>query len=336
MLLIDWLNKTIIKHKGRGNVIPIKNDLLGFCEGDYPTAALLTQLLYWKDKTKVNGDWIAKSAKDWQKELYLSQKQISRITKKLTTLRLIETKIKRFSGSPTTHYRLRDTELKKRFVEYLETGVSIFAKSKNPIGQNIKMDSNKSYQLNAIKGKNPIEQNVIMDSAKTVQSITETTTEPIIDITSKKATEHDFSFCKKADFDNIQTEDITSAVIPKEKSCGKKEKVMIQLPFESDNFQEIWKGWNTYLFKKFSRVYSTLEEQAALMPLQNYNEAFSINLITKAISSGWRSFQFDDTSEKYENYLIIKTNNNDTSSNESFRNKINKISNDAWSRFDEI
>jgi RNA polymerase subunit RPABC4/transcription elongation factor Spt4 len=180
--------------------------------------ALFTQLLYWQDKTRISGGWIAKSAKDWSGELYLSQGQVSRITKKLGSLKLIETKLKKFDGSPTAHYRLRETELKRAFVKYLKTGTSILTKGENPIGQ---------------KGE--------IDFDKRCKSLTEPTTK----LTPEKKAESDFSSFEIIDFNDSEISKITSDVIPKEKSCGKKEKVTVQLPFESESFEQVWNGWKS-------------------------------------------------------------------------------------------
>lgn len=333
----DWLTKTIEEHKKYCNVIPIKNELLGFCNGDYPTAALLTQLLYWNNKTRIKGGWIAKSAKDWYQELYLSQRQISRVTKQLVKLKLIETKNKKFNGSPTIHYRLWETEFKEAFMEYLETDTSILTKGKNPIerkGEINFVEKNKSILPN---DRNSIGQNDEMDFAKRCKSITETTTKTTTEITTEKKADSDFPSFEKIDFNDSEISKVTSDVVPKEKSCGKKEKVIIQLPFESEDFQQIWSAWKSYVLKKFNRTCSEFEEQAALMPLQNYDEAFAKELITKAISDGWRSFHFFDTPNKFQKYLINKNNNDDTANKietiTNFRKAINDKAEELWSDF---
>jgi len=241
----DWLTKMIKEHKEHCNVIPIKNELLGFCNGDYPTVALFTQLLYWQDKTRISGGWITKSAKDWSEELYLSQRQVSRITKKLGSLKLIETKLKKFDGSPTTHYRLRETEFKRAFVKYLKTGTSILTKGENPIGQNGEIDFDKKDKSILSNSGNTIRQNGEIDFDKRCKSLTEPTTEPTTKLTPEKKAESDFSSFEIIDFNDSEISKITSDVIPKEKSCGKKEKVTVQLPFESESFEQVWNGWKS-------------------------------------------------------------------------------------------
>jgi hypothetical protein len=352
----DWLTKMIKEHKEHCKVIPIKNELLGFCNGDYPTVALFTQLLYWQDKTRISGGWIAKSAKDWSEELYLSQRQVSRITKKLGSLKLIETKLKKFDGSPTTHYRLRETEFKRAFVKYLKTGTSILTKGENPIGQNGEIDfgeKDKSILTNSrnsirqngeidfgerdksilTNSRNSIRQNGKIDFDKRCKSLTENTTEPTTKLTPEKKAESDFSSFEITDFNDSEISKITSDVAPKEKSCGKKEKVTVQLPFESESFEQVWNGWQSYLLEKFNRKYSELEEQAALMPLQNYDEAFAKELITKAISSGWKAFHFPNTSNDFQKFLIKKKKNYDTANEVDFRKATDERGDDLWNSF---
>jgi hypothetical protein len=339
MELKNWLNESIEKYKGRSNVIPINNELLGFCNGDYPTAALLTQLLYWKDKTRIKGGWIAKSAKNWHEELHLSQNQISRIAKQLVKLKLIETKLKKFNGSPITHYRLKETELKKVFLQYLETGISILKKAVNPIEGKHEMDFEENSKSILRKVVNPIKGKHEIDFAESSKSITDTTTDIKTDIKTEKKTDRIFFPSEIIDFNDFENSEITSDVVPKEKSCGKKEKVMVRLPFESEGFEQVWNGWKSYLLEKFNREYSEFEEQAALMSLQNYDEEFAKELITKAISSGWKSFHYANTSNEFQKHLINKNKNYEQSSRtfrtNEFRNAINERGDELWGDFDE-
>ncbi len=82
------------------------------------TAAVLGQIAYWfapskngKSKLRVRRDgmfWLAKSAADWSLELGITQKQAYRSIRVLKSKGLIQTKVMKFAGSPTTHIRLTD------------------------------------------------------------------------------------------------------------------------------------------------------------------------------------------------------------------------------------
>lgn len=85
-------------------------------DGDVQAALLLSQIAFWcrsaKDgstKLRVKKDGLlclAKSALDWHAELGLTAKQSRRCIEVLRSHGIIETTVRRFNGSPTTHIRL--------------------------------------------------------------------------------------------------------------------------------------------------------------------------------------------------------------------------------------
>lgn len=85
-------------------------------EGDAVAAVILSQIAYWfrpsaKGKTKLRVyrqgvPWLAKSAPDWHEEVGLSPKQAYRAMGLLEAKGLIDKKVMRFNGTPTTHIRL--------------------------------------------------------------------------------------------------------------------------------------------------------------------------------------------------------------------------------------
>jgi hypothetical protein len=327
---IDWLTKTIREHKGQCNVIPIKNELLGFVGGDYTTAALLTQILYWQERTKITGGWIAKSYKDWTSELFLSEKKVRKSMKLLEDNKLIQIKLKKFNGSPTNHYRLQREEFYKRFIIYLKNDVSITTKGKTSNSQKGRIVLDQKVDLIMTKGQVLNSQKGRIESDQKANSITEPTAEFTIKPTTEKKTECVFS-SHKSDFENFHK---NSDVVPKEKSSAKKEK--IAMPFVSKEFEQIWESWKAYRFEKYRKTYSIIEEQAALMPLQSYDESYSKQLITQAIANSWKNFHFENIPVKYQDFLTHKSKSNE--SNRGNHNKeqiIQEFKND-WSRFDHL
>ncbi|MGD9733576.1 MAG: hypothetical protein AB7U45_15470 [Desulfamplus sp.] len=94
---------------GQKNIIPVPIEFVHFV-GDYNTAALLNQIIYWTDRTKDPYGWFYKSYADWYKELALSKYQVNRAAGVLKSMNLIETQVKKVNGDPTLHYRL-DTDI---------------------------------------------------------------------------------------------------------------------------------------------------------------------------------------------------------------------------------
>lgn len=84
--------------------------------GDIVTGLLLSQLIYWylpskggdtKLRVEIGGElWLAKGRADWWEECRISAKQYDRSAEILKGLGLIETRVKKFNGSPTSHIKL--------------------------------------------------------------------------------------------------------------------------------------------------------------------------------------------------------------------------------------
>ncbi len=124
---------------GQNNILTIPRPFIDFC-GDIPTALLLSQLLYWTDKTKRPDGYIYKSYKEWKSELCISERQVKRASDKLKKEGILETKIKKANGAPTLHYRLK----KNSFRNW------ILAKYENGKEQNGKMESTEKAETSNI------------------------------------------------------------------------------------------------------------------------------------------------------------------------------------------
>lgn len=139
----NYIASIITKFSGQSNVIPIPVIYLEITK-DYPTAALLNQMVYWSDRTKRNDGYFYKSYKEWEEELHLSKYQVRRSTDKLKELNIVETALKKANGAPTLHYKIDLNTLQDWIVKKLNNGKL---------------------------------RNLTMDSEETQQSLTEITTE---------------------------------------------------------------------------------------------------------------------------------------------------------------
>lgn len=112
--------------------------------GDYPTAALLNQLIFWSDKSKRTDGYFYKKYDEWHDELLLSDYQIRRITKKLEEMNFITTALKKANGTPTKHYKINMEEIEK----------AIMKKLNNENSRNSTMDSKETkYSLDSKETK---------------------------------------------------------------------------------------------------------------------------------------------------------------------------------------
>jgi len=91
---------------GQANILTIPRLYIDILDGDVKAALLLSQIVYWSDKSKRTDGWFWKSFKEWNDELGLTQKVVVRAVSVLKDLGLIETKVKRAMGAPTTHYKV--------------------------------------------------------------------------------------------------------------------------------------------------------------------------------------------------------------------------------------
>lgn len=98
---------------GRQNTIPVPVPFVRML-GDYESAALLAQCLYWGDRTDDADGWFYKTHEEWSEELELSSDQVRRCVK--TCNGMIEVKRK---GIPARNYYRADKEVICQALEHL-------------------------------------------------------------------------------------------------------------------------------------------------------------------------------------------------------------------------
>ena len=106
----------LLRLLGQGNIITIHKETVDFCEGSLESAILLEQLLYWTPRS--NSGWIAKSHKEWKQEIHLSRHSIDKAANYLISKGIVTTKIKKFNGAPTKHYKLDQDKFIKNWLDF--------------------------------------------------------------------------------------------------------------------------------------------------------------------------------------------------------------------------
>jgi hypothetical protein len=122
--------------------------------GDLNAALLLSQCVFWSDKSKRRDGWFYKSHGEWLDEICLSPYQVRRATKKIAPW--VDVKLKKANGAPTRHYRVR--------MEALEAAIIAMIDSE----ETSQSDSEETSQSKVKKLHND-------DSEETSQSLTEST-----------------------------------------------------------------------------------------------------------------------------------------------------------------
>lgn len=139
----DYISSIITQFSGQNNIIPIPTIYIRITE-DYPSAALLNQMIYWSDRTSRKDGYFYKSYNEWYEELHLTEYQVRRATKKLKSFGFVDTALKKANGAPTLHYKVDTKEVSEWILKKLQNG-------------NLR--------------------NLTMDSEETQESLTEITTE---------------------------------------------------------------------------------------------------------------------------------------------------------------
>lgn len=138
-----WVAELLSQFSGQQNTLTIPRAYIDIA-GGVTNALLLSQIVYWSDRTKNEDGWFAKSYPEWQEELSLSEYQVRTATKALADLG-VETKLKKFDGAPTVHYRINKAIFSESILKFF---------------------------------KYPSSSNSSIQSVKTSDSLTEPTTEP--------------------------------------------------------------------------------------------------------------------------------------------------------------
>ena len=106
---------------GQENVLAVHRILIDFM-GDIDGALLLNQLLYWHKKGNNPEGWIYKSFKEWEREIALSEYKVNKARRKMESMGILETTVKKANGSPTVHYRLKVEALTDSIIKFLRNG----------------------------------------------------------------------------------------------------------------------------------------------------------------------------------------------------------------------
>ena len=159
---------------GQLNLIAVPRIYIELLDGDINSAILLSQIIYWSDKSKRNNGWFYKTFNDWYDEIGLTQYKIKRASDLLCEKGFVETKLKRASGAPTVHYKLNIELLTKSIIEFLDNRET----SQSDYEETYKSDYKETPQS---------------DYQETYKSLTETTQDTITQNTTESIEENPVS-----------------------------------------------------------------------------------------------------------------------------------------------
>jgi len=112
--------QTIKSFAGEKNILAIPKSFIRFCDENLYTGLFLSQIIYLSDKGSREDGFIYKSNKEWKKDYFLSDYAIRQAKKYLEDKEIIETKLIKANGAPTTHYKLKKQKFTELFMEFLQ------------------------------------------------------------------------------------------------------------------------------------------------------------------------------------------------------------------------
>ena len=112
--------QTIKSFAGEKNILAIPKSFIRFCDEDLYIGLFLSQIVYLSDKGSREDGYIYKSNKEWKEDYFLSDYAIRKAKKHLEDKGIIETKLIKANGAPTTHYRLNRKKFTELFMEFLQ------------------------------------------------------------------------------------------------------------------------------------------------------------------------------------------------------------------------
>lgn len=160
------LTYALMAMSGQQNVVTVSRALVDFT-GSLEAGLLLGQLLYWTERARIPGGWVAKSDNELVGETCLSRHGVRSAREQLEAMGFLTTNLKKFNGAPTTHYLINLEQLNNDFSTWVT--LSDCANPDNPIVRNQTMD--------CANPDNPL--------CESVQSLTETTSETTPEITTE-------------------------------------------------------------------------------------------------------------------------------------------------------
>lgn len=105
---------------GQSNILTVPVAFIRYA-GTLEAALLLSQILYWSDKTE--DGWFYKSYKEWEEEISLGEYDVRKAAKSLKDKGVLETRLKKANGAPTVHYRLNEANFSESILQFLKNPI---------------------------------------------------------------------------------------------------------------------------------------------------------------------------------------------------------------------
>lgn len=98
--------------------LTLRKSLIDICGGSHTTALMISQILYWHNKFQDTDRWIKITYEEWFQQIRLTERKLKTALNKARALKLIETKVMRFNGITSLHFKINFNNLSKSLEEY--------------------------------------------------------------------------------------------------------------------------------------------------------------------------------------------------------------------------
>jgi hypothetical protein len=106
---------------GQANTLTIPAPYIGYTRS-LECALLLSQCIYWSDRTRDPEGWFYKSYLEWEEEIHLAEYKVRKYSRQLQSMGVLELKIKKVNGAPTQHFRIHSEKFAESFLHFLQNG----------------------------------------------------------------------------------------------------------------------------------------------------------------------------------------------------------------------
>lgn len=137
---------------GNGNILSNNVLFIDFVDGNHSKAQFLSQLFYWTGKSNRKDGYFAKSYAEWYEEIRVKKHSIKRYADEFIETGFLQTKVIKFNGYPTVHYKLDSDNLIQSLVTFCNNRKLQFATMESDtvqlskVSDNLQLTSNRDYQ----------------------------------------------------------------------------------------------------------------------------------------------------------------------------------------------
>nr|WP_290224009.1 hypothetical protein [Trichocoleus desertorum] len=121
MKLYSEISHLIKTFAGQANTLTIPAPYISYTRS-LECALLLSQCIYWSDRTKDPEGWFYKTYPEWEEEIHLAEYKVRKHSRQLQKMGVLELKIKKVNGAPTLHFRIDSEKLAESFLDFLQNG----------------------------------------------------------------------------------------------------------------------------------------------------------------------------------------------------------------------